>query len=70
MCFTFVTMPANLKIQLKPSMSEIRNYLVANPIHKNVTLHIKKLEFSTNLHFVIAFRRERKKRFVEIRSVH
>ena len=25
-------MPANLKIQLKPSMSEIRNYLVANPI--------------------------------------
>ena len=26
------TTPANLKIQLKPSMSEIRNYLVANPI--------------------------------------
>ena len=23
----------NLKIQLKPSMSEIRNYLVANPIY-------------------------------------
>ena len=31
--FYFWTTPANLKIQLKPSMSEIRNYLVANPIH-------------------------------------
>ena len=30
--FYIWTMPANLKIQLKPSMSEIRNYLVANPI--------------------------------------
>ena len=30
--FYIWTMPANLKIQLKPSMNEIRNYLVANPI--------------------------------------
>ena len=30
--FYIWTTPANLKIQLKPSMSEIRNYLVANPI--------------------------------------
>ena len=34
MCF----MPANLKIQLKPSMSEIRNYLVANPKYLNYFL--------------------------------
>ena len=25
--------PVNLKIQLKPSMNEIRNYLVTNPIY-------------------------------------
>ena len=31
--FYIWTTPANLKIQLKPSMSEIRNYLVANPIY-------------------------------------
>ena len=31
------TTPANLKIQLKPSMSEIRNYLVANPIELSHT---------------------------------
>ena len=31
MCFTFGL--ANLKIQLKPSMSKIRNYLVTNPIY-------------------------------------
>ena len=30
--FYIWTTPANLKIELKPSMSEIRNYLVANPI--------------------------------------
>ena len=30
--FYIWTTPANLKIQLKPSMSEIRNDLVANPI--------------------------------------
>ena len=30
--FYIWTTPANLKIQPKPSMSEIRNYLVANPI--------------------------------------
>ena len=30
--FYIWTTPANLKIQLKPSMGEIRNYLVANPI--------------------------------------
>ena len=34
-------MPANLKIQLKPSMSEIRNYLVANPINN---INIKDIE--------------------------
>ena len=32
--FYIWTTPANLKIQLKPSMSEIRNYLVANPIQQ------------------------------------
>ena len=31
--FYIWTTPANLKIQLKPSMNEIRNYLVANPIY-------------------------------------
>ena len=31
MCFTFGL--RHLKIQPKPSMSEIRNYLVANPIY-------------------------------------
>ena len=31
--FYIWTTPANLKIQLKPSMSEIRNYLVVNPIY-------------------------------------
>ena len=31
--FYIWTTPANLKIQLKLSMSEIRNYLVANPIN-------------------------------------
>ena len=30
--FYIWTTPTNLKIQLKPSMNEIRNYLVANPI--------------------------------------
>ena len=30
--FYIWTTPANLKIQLKPSMSEICNYLIANPI--------------------------------------
>ena len=34
--FYIWTTPANLKIQLKPSMSEIRNYLVANPIFRNI----------------------------------
>ena len=37
--FYIWTTPANLKIQLKPSMSEIRNYLVANPIFLRSFLH-------------------------------
>ena len=35
--FYICTTSANLKIQLKPSMSEIRNYLVANPIERPST---------------------------------
>ena len=42
--FYIWTTPANLKIQLKPSMSEIRNYLVANPIYKTDTLVSRRSE--------------------------
>ena len=43
--FYIWTTPANLKIQLKPSMSEIRNYLVANSIIRNGEKNMEKNQF-------------------------
>ena len=45
--FYIWTTPANLKIQLKPSMSEIRNYLVANPIE----IYMERFSFKSYFKF-------------------
>ena len=56
------TTPANLKIQLKPSMSEIRNYCQSNIY----TFHVWKYFWNWNLFFDKSFLKQARKYFLEI----
>lgn len=60
--FYIWTTPANLKIQLKPSMSEIRNYCQSNIY----TFHVWKYFWNWNLFFDKSFLKQARKYFLEI----